>query len=302
MTIEAGLIASRYVHDAALTILFGVSLFQFYAFDGASAASRRMRGAGVFLALLGFASAVSWLAFTAANMQGDIAGAIDPDTLSATLMETSFGAVWSVRLLLLAVLALILFVRGKPEADAFAFLELIVAAAALASIALTGHTQMQEGDAQTMHVIADALHLLGAGAWLGGIFVLLFLLVAARTSDQNQIVAADALRRFSPIGYVAVATLIISGTINGLYLIGSLNALIETPYGRLLLVKLALVGLMLLLAASNRFVLVPRLADDATRGGALSRFTRQVALEQIAGLGVLAIVAILGMTEPPTGM
>ena len=83
MTPEAGLVLSRFLHDAALTIIFGASLFQFYA--GSASSLRSLRGALLVLAALALLSAASWLSFTAANMQGDIAGATDLATTEITV-------------------------------------------------------------------------------------------------------------------------------------------------------------------------------------------------------------------------
>jgi putative copper resistance protein D len=298
MSIEAGLVASRFVHYAALTILFGLALFPVYAFATAALAAafrKRSRTALILIALLGVASGIAWAAFTAAAMQDDIAGATDPATWAAMIVETTFGMVWLARLALLAVLTIIFASRR-----AFGLVECLVAAAALAAIALTGHTQMQEGSAQLIATFSDALHVLAAGTWLGGIAGLLMILAAARAGDPaDEQTAATALKRFSPVGYAVVATLLATGITNSLFMLGSFSELIESPYGRVLLVKLGLFAAMLALAANNRFILTPRLDADETRRLALRIFARQVTVEQLVGLGVLAIVALLGTTEPP---
>ncbi|MCE9523255.1 MAG: copper homeostasis membrane protein CopD [Alphaproteobacteria bacterium] len=302
MTIEAGLGLSRFVHFAALTILFGVSLFPAYAFGRQSPAAsylKRARTASLIAVGIALLSAASWLAFTGAAMQDDIAGAIDPETLYVTLTETTFGMVWLARLPLLLLLAIVIAARDRKN-TVWGLVEQSLAAAALTAIALTGHTQMQEGKTLLVHIGSDVLHLLAAGAWLGGISALLMLLGAARTGgEDDERAAATALQRFSPVGYLVVATLIATGVLNSLFMFGKVSAVIEAPYGRWLLLKLALFAVMLALAASNRFSLVPKLDAAATRAPALRNLTRTVTLEQFVGLGVLAVVAILGMTEPP---
>ena len=86
-----------------------------------------------------------------------------------------------------------------------------------------------------------------------------------------------------------------------LLLVGSLSALIGTTYGELLLPKLGLFGLMLCLAASNRFWLVPALAKAATISQsdlALARLRRNILAEQILGVLVVGIVSLLGTLSP----
>lgn len=104
------------------------------------------------------------------------------------------------------------------------------------------------------------------------------------------------------MAYLAVAALVASGSVNGWFLIGSWSALIGTGYySELLLLKLGLVGLMLCLAASNRFWLVPALAKAATAtqsGLALGRLRRNILAEQILGVLVVGIVSLLGTLSP----
>jgi putative copper export protein len=65
-------------------------------------------------------------------------------------------------------------------------------AALLVSRALVGHTQTHDGPLCAAHIIADAVHLLAAAAWLGGLFALGCLLTLAN--------AIAAFMRFSGIG------------------------------------------------------------------------------------------------------
>ena len=77
-----------------------------------------------------------------------------------------------------------------------------------------------------IHEGADGLHLLAAGAWLGGLLGLRFIL-ALSDSDRMPI-RARVLLRFSGMGYVAVAVLVASGLINGWFLVGSIGGLVAT--------------------------------------------------------------------------
>jgi putative copper resistance protein D len=97
------------------------------------------------------------------------------------------------------------------------------------------------------------------------------------------------------MGYVAVALIALTGAINTLLLVGSLRAMLGTPYGPLLAVKILLFFAMVVVALINRFHFAPRICRDAVALGALCR---TVALEQGLGLGVLAVVSVLG-TWPP---
>jgi putative copper resistance protein D len=77
--------------------------------------------------------------------------------------------------------------------------------------------------------------------------------------------------------------------------------LVTSPYGRILLVKVALVAAMIAIAIGNRFLLSPRIAATGPAGGAVDEVAvlfRSVAVEQGVGLLVLATVAVLGTIHP----
>jgi putative copper resistance protein D len=108
-----------------------------------------------------------------------------------------------------------------------------------------------------------------------------------------------ALARFSGIGSALVAVLLLTGLVNGWVLIGldRLDALWTTAYGQLLTLKLALFTAMVILAAMNRFRHTPAFGRNYGDAG-LETLRRSIALEALAGLAVLALVAWLGTLEP----
>ena len=97
------------------------------------------------------------------------------------------------------------------------------------------------------------------------------------------------------MGYVAVALITLTGVVNTSLLVGSLAAMFDTSYGRLLAFKILLFLAMVVVALINRLCLAPRIFRDP---GALGALGRTIALEQGLGLAVLAIVSVLG-TWPP---
>jgi len=153
--------------------------------------------------------------------------------------ETTFGSVWMARMVLAVIPTVI---AARPFRKATAGRDLItacLAAVLLASLAGTGHAQIEEGWTGLVHVGADAAHLLAAGAWLGGLVPLGFILLNYSIRGGEPIVDVDRiLLRFSSMGYVAVATLVASGLINSWFLVGSVSSLLTTLYGQILLAKL----------------------------------------------------------------
>jgi putative copper resistance protein D len=175
-------------------------------------------------------------------------------------------------------------------------------AVALGSLAWTGHGAMDSGAIGIVHLTADIVHLLAAGAWVGALASLLWLLIT--TSDA---VSYRTLAGFASTGSAIVAFVFISGFINSWLLVGPQNLLPlgTSPYGRLLLVKLALFAAMLSLAAINRFRLTPALGTAVTQAGvdaAMRRLRLSLTLEALAAFAILALVAWLGTLEPPASM
>jgi copper resistance protein D len=298
--LEAGLIVSRFLHYTAVLMLFGASLFPLCAFpDRAGQRSARLDHrlhrtllAASVVALL---TGILWFGCTTANMAGTPSAAADWDSLRSVMRDTAFGHAWLVRLVLASLTVGLIGLRRNSAGNGRGRVLLaLLTASLLASLAGVGHTQQSEGAGGIIHVGADALHLLAAGAWIGGLLVLAYVLAYDR-EDAEQV-----LMRFSGMGYVAVAVLVASGLVNGWYLVGSLPGLVGTPYGQLLLVKLCLFAGMLCLAVMNRFWLVPSLRKDgeASQGHALARLRRHVVAEETLGLLVILIVSALGTMEP----
>lgn len=305
--IEAGLVATRFVHFATVMALFGLALFPHYSYPargGAPAAwtGRWLRVSLHRAALLGLVSGLAWGWFALASMTGTANAAADPDNLLIVLRETSFGQVWVARLAL--AVALLVWMSGSDARPRPGWVTVSVAAMLLLSLAFVGHTQTNDGALRIIHVSADGAHLLAAGAWLGGLLALGHLLMLARNfpSPEHTADAAAALARFSGMGYVAVAILISSGLINTWMLVGSPANLVTTPYGQLLLVKVCLLAGMLVLAAFNRFRLVPSLQGPKEGGRSaqesLRMLRRNVIGEQMLGLAIVLIIGWLGTLSP----
>jgi putative copper resistance protein D len=300
MALEAGLVASRFFHYVALLFDFGAALFPFYSWRGAETGpevgARALRLILPATALLAIASGAAWFVFAVNTMADSSTGFLDLDTVQYTLGHTDFGHLWTFRAVVACLFLVVALGRSyvRPRSLVLVFLSGVL----LFSLAGTGHTQTGSGAMRTFQEGSDGLHLLAAGAWLGGLVPLA--VVSARGTRTE---AESALARFSGMGYLAVAALFATGVTNGVTLVGSFGGLFSTPYGQLLLLKVALFVLMVALAGLNRLVHVPALVFESRRaieGGALSRLRRHILLEQLLGLGVIVVVSFLGTMAPPT--
>jgi putative copper resistance protein D len=302
------LVVLRFVHFAAAMACFGVGAFRLYAFAGRASAdaaaeaafdTRLRRGilGGAAVTLL---TGIAMVPCIAASMAGAASAGFDPKVLEPVMLDTRFGHIWCAHLVLAALLVAL---SALPQRHEFAGATMIAALLTLASLGWVGHAAMDQGAAGIGHRVNQMAHLLAGGIWLGGLPPLFLLLrrALAPGGAEFQALARTALPHFSLMGYVAVALVALTGAINTVLLVGSFHGLVATPYGRLLLVKIALFAAMVALALVNRFRLLPRLRGTARADPPLRALCRSVAVEQALGLAILAVVAVLG-TWPPAIM
>jgi putative copper resistance protein D len=180
----------------------------------------------------------------------------------------------------------------------------VLGAVALATVAWAGHGAMDDGSRGYVHITADIAHLLAAGAWVGSLtaFVLL-----ARTPQAASLESVEILNHtsngFARLGTLIVATLLATGVVNYLLIVGpTIDGLATSAYGVLLLAKLAMFGLMLGLASANRYLLSPQLEIAMRSGdhaGAVMTLRRSLITEASLAVIILALVAWLGVLSPP---
>src|SRR5262245_15170390 len=180
--------------------------------------ARVMRGAR-FTLLVALATGLVALVQQAALAEGRAGALLDGAALARFALETQGGVVWLARHGLLVLLAAFVALAGRPRdgADWLATRgeSALLAGAALALLGVSGHAAAVEpGTAQAITI--DALHLLAAGGWVGGL-VPLALLLAAASRDAGadaRPYAVLAARRFSRLALAALLVLAVTGAFN----------------------------------------------------------------------------------------
>ena len=236
-------------------------------------------------------SGVAWLVLLASDILGaSVADVSLHGGAWPVLFDTRFGQVWCARLALALLLGLLIL---RPATQGF---QLAGASALTALPALIGHAGATPGIVGTSHLVSDMVHLVAAGAWLGGLpaFALLLLQARRRPEATWHNFAIQATRRFSIVGILSVSALLASGLINSWNLLSGPHDLVTSDYGRLIALKIGLFAAMVAIAAVNRFYLTSRLPDLTTLRGLQRNSLAEVGL----GLCVLLFVGILG-TLPP---
>ena len=310
------LIAARAAHYASLIQLCGIFIFLSFvatpAFRRAASDVSRfhaslLRYAWISL-VVALASGMVWLVLEGAAMSArSPMDVLSGGILGVVLSRTQFGRDWVLRFIVMALLAAWLLrqkLAKSPRLTAGTpVVPLLLSGVALAALAWVGHATDEAGRALVLHLGADAVHLLAAAAWLGGLGPLALLFaVSRRAGAPGWLPAArTATARFSIMGMIGVGALFLTGTVNTWFLSGTLPGLVGTEYGRLLLIKIGLFGLMVGIAAVNRLWLTPRLVGAAPGGEVsvvLRALQRNSLTEASLGLVILVIVGALGILTP----
>lgn len=199
---------------------------------------------------------------------GNLVQALSPTLLFGLAANGRFGTFWTMRLLVLFLaflLAIVTFVarsRSRIVEEILSWSNLILALALLIAVALSGHAAAVSGNLGILAVLSDWLHLLAASLWIGGMLYLAFVYLPVLSHawlERNQALLTT-LARFSPLAIAGVVIMTVTGPFNATVHMESFNQLLTTAYGRALLVKVLLVGVMLLTSALHVGLLRPRLA------------------------------------------
>ncbi|WP_448953767.1 copper homeostasis membrane protein CopD [Labrys neptuniae] len=292
MDVDAALLVCRFLHYAAAMAVFGASAFLAVLAPKPLAVGleRRLRPVLVTTAGLAAVTTFAWLMLKTGEIGEGWADTLDPSLIAAVLSDSSFGWAFLWRLAF-AICLPAAFLLGERRLPALA----LASGLLLASLALTGHAAMLSGWPGLAQRLNHMLHLLAAGAWLGALIPLLPCLALIGATSPSP-AAGQALRRFSAAGHVAVVLVVVTGSINTAFVLGRLPTNWSSPYQALLALKISLVAVMIALALTNRYGLVPRLR--AARTKTLRAMACLTAVELLLGAAVLALVSQFGMIDP----
>lgn len=266
-------------------------------------------------------SAIGWLLYAAliASVFGAVAGLFakmislyGADLLAFAglkrwielLTQTRYGAMLIVRLGL--TIAMAIWLAGwRVKNTARTWLSgLLITLGLLLTISLNSHSAanpLWPG----LTLFMDWLHLIGVSAWIGGLLVMAVLLPRLNPGQRR-----DALIRFSAVATLSVAVLTLTGLYSAAVQLNRFEDLWESEYGRWLLIKLAIIGVLLILGALNNLVLNPKrlkqikvlplaIRRTLANENAAGQVQRRILIESLLGIGVLLTVGFLTASSPP---
>ncbi|KIS42295.1 copper homeostasis membrane protein CopD [Kosakonia radicincitans] len=287
--LETAFVGLRFVHFAALMLSFGCALFSAWLAPRSleHLITRRFLPLQRGCLWLSALSAILMFAFQGGLMGEGWGDVWQPSTWLA-VAATGFGTIWAWQIIFALLTLISLFLQPQQQRRIFVLLavQFLLAAG-------VGHAAMREGAMGVLQRGNHALHLLCAAMWIGGLLPVLFCMRLAH--GQSRPAAISAMLRFSHYGHFAVAGVLATGVVNTLLIEGIVPPW-QNDWGRMLLLKCALVALMVVIALVNRYVLVPRLNrhHDAAR----QRFIVLTWAELGLGALVLAAVSLFATWEP----
>jgi copper transport protein len=276
----------------------------------ASAAfAKRLRHVALLAAVLGAISAAAGVVLEGAEAAGVSGFSALKETIVRETLETKFGTIWGIAVLAWLAFGLLAVVLSRRPGDrSFGWGRALPLAVPLVYLvlvpALAGHGSTQAP--VVLNFPVNVIHVTAMAIWLGGLATLLF--VAPRgtreldSGDRGRLLAA-VLSRFSQVALVSVGALLLTGLVQAYVYVRRLDALIETGYGRAVLIKFVLLIVLIGIGAYNRRRSVPRLNRIAAGGeppGRAGVLLRRALRGEVALLVVvLGVTAALASYAPP---
>ena len=267
---------------------------------------------------VGVVSAAAGIVLEASEAAGISAFSALKTSIIREELGTKFGTIWGLCLVAWVGFGLILpFAFGRTGRTVFALqpAELgatgVVQPARSAAVrllplaiplgflllepALSGHGSTQSPVALLFPT--NVLHVAAVSAWFGGLVALVLVVSRATREleppDRSRLLAA-VLARFSQLALIAVIVILASGLVQAYVLVRHPHALLDTAYGRAVLIKFCLLLVLIGVGAYNRLRSVPRLERVAAGGEAPGR--AGLLLRRALRAEVALIVVVLGVT------
>jgi putative copper resistance protein D len=220
------------------------------------------------------------------------------------LMETGFGHAWLVGAGLMLCVVILSFIQAG---NSIRFSLAICLALAGVALARSNGGHPVDAGLFSLPVWADWVHLLAISAWVGLVLVTTYV-VAPRflnAPGSERVNSAAYIQSLSDAATVALIILFLTGAYNGWRGVRSPGDLLESGYGQILLLKLALVFVAAALGGHNRFFEMPKLlaslkdASSTSPVKPLKRFATVLHIESVVLAGVLAAAAVLVSSPLP---
>lgn len=222
---------------------------------------------------------------------------------ASSVLQTSFGSVWILRMAITIILLAIWFlmenktsVSSKKQA-----LMLGLSLVLIGTTTIIGHGTASE---QTSAIIIDYVHNLIASIWIGGIVFFAFILLPTFSrldGNKKELVTLSMIPKFSAMIIISLGILIITGPTLLWLLEDDVALLSQSYYGFLIIAKIAIASVMVALGGYNQFR-VQRTAEKALKSNDIlvhKKIKRSLGTEAVLGIILLGVVALLTNSSLP---
>lgn len=281
--------AVRYVSYAAIMAIVGILLTSATVWPGAGdhPLLRRIVSGSLFATVaLGFIQLLVLASDVSGRAPWSSFGSI------ATATTTDAGMALSLRIALALSMWVVLFAADIAHRDVYWTAVAIPGLGLLGTWAFAGHSASMRWP--VVGVIVDVVHHAAAGLWIGGLAIVGRIVLAASKPAPVEM----TVRRFSSVAAVCVGVLVATGAIQALRLVGSPLALLEATHGRLLVAKLAILGVMLAMANTNRRRLARGLSSSSEIERDIGALRRAVLGEFVTGVAIVGLTAAMVVSPP----
>lgn len=295
-------IFSRWLNFSALLLMVGAVAFRLGVLESARTRVSRtllfdLDAAGRKLAILAALAALVSNGLRLWLQSGSLHGTAriwEQELLSAMIFQTGWGKAWLAQTVASFGVLVAALVKTEDRVESW-FSAAAFAVVAAATPAFAGHAAAVQQMA-IVPVLADAVHVLAASAWLGTLAVMLIaaLPIALRSADGVRAVAT-LVKAFSPLALTMAGLAVFTGGLNAFVHISAIPEFWTTPYGRTLSLKIGVVILALTMGAYNWRVVKPRLGSDA----ATAHLKKSATSEILMGAVIVLITAVLVATPTP---
>ena len=254
-----------------------------------------------FLSIIG----IGLIAIFISNMLMLIVQTLRLETSPIDVIQTTFGTVWIMRMIITIGLLIIWFwMERKPFISRkHQVLFLILSFTLISTSTMIGHGAATE---QTPAIILDYIMNLIAAVWIGGLIFFGFILLPSLSildDKKRELLSLLAIPRFSIMIVVSLGILVITGPTLLWFLESNVGLLLESTYGKLIIAKIAIASVMIAVGGYNQFG-IQKKAEKDLKSGLITvhkKLGRSLKIESTLGILLLGVVALLTNGSLPAG-
>jgi copper transport protein len=240
------------------------------------------------------------LLLQAGHAEGAIIGLPWQPTFITVLMDTRLGVLAIARIGLAFVMASLLLPRSNKWNR---WAGLVFSLIFLLTFSLESHAAAEPRP--VLPLLADWIHLVAVSVWVGGLFSFLgaMWIVRRLNPERRTSFTSIMIPHFTRLALTSVGVLTITGIYSAILRVGTFNALLTSPYGQALIIKVGMAIILVFLGAVQLLIMTPAVRRAVTRPGGspvwVARFRKLLIAEVVLGAVLLFWVGVLTSLAPP---